>query len=262
MPPRFPAGGLPPLEVETVVDAPVDAVWSVLSDLRRMGERSPETVRMFVSDAPRVGTRSVNVNRRAAFWWPTTARITQWKPPTHDGSAALAFHVWPTDVEWSYELRPEGAGTRVAVILPVHVRPAVRAASEPAPPPEPEPVARRLKVLIVDDEPLVRRVLSLVLYRDHDIEAVENGEDALAMLETRPFDVVLCDVMMPGMNGMEVFEQVRRRRPGFERRIVFVTGGAFVPRLVEFLETCDNLQLLKPFDVPQIFTAVLAAADR
>lgn len=113
MPPEFPAGGLPALEAETTIDAPVETVWSLLSDLRAMSRRSPETVRMFIAAAPQVGTRGLNVNRRGPVVWTTTTRVTRWKPPTHDGSAALAFHVGPTDVEWSYELTPEGDGTRV-----------------------------------------------------------------------------------------------------------------------------------------------------
>ncbi len=104
---------LGPLEAETVVAAPVEVVWSVLSDLRAMPRRSPETIAMLGRSAPRVGSRTLNLNRRRLVVWPTLGRITQWKPPTHDGAAALAFAVWPSDVEWSYELVPEGEGTRV-----------------------------------------------------------------------------------------------------------------------------------------------------
>lgn len=113
MPPSFPAAGLPTLEVETQIAAPVDAVWLLLSDLRSMSERSPETVRMFIASSPKVGSRGVNINRRGAVVWPTTTRITRWKPPSHDGTAALAFWVGPTDVEWTYELQPLDEGTRV-----------------------------------------------------------------------------------------------------------------------------------------------------
>lgn len=111
MPPRFPAEGLPALEAQIEVAAPVDRVWEIVSDLRSMGRRSPETVRMIVPARPRVGSRGVNVNRRGAVVWPTTTRVTRWKPPAHDGSAALAFHVGPTDVEWSFELTARGTGT-------------------------------------------------------------------------------------------------------------------------------------------------------
>lgn len=113
MPPSFPSTGLPQLEAEVHVDAPIETVWSLLSDLRAMSRRSPETVRMFISDAPQVGTKGLNVNRKGAVVWPTTTKITRWKPPSHDGTAALAFWVGPTAVEWSYELTADGSGTRV-----------------------------------------------------------------------------------------------------------------------------------------------------
>lgn len=110
---RFPAEGLAPLEAERLVRAPVEVVWELLSDLRAMGERSPETVRMIITRSPRVGSRGLNVNRRGPVVWPTTTRVTRWKPPSHDGSAALAFHVGPTAVEWSYELTGVDGGARV-----------------------------------------------------------------------------------------------------------------------------------------------------
>lgn len=113
MPSSFPSAGLPQLEAEIHVDAPVEAVWSRLSDLRSMSARSPETARMFIARRPRVGSRGVNVNRKGAVIWPTTTRITRWKPPSHDGSAALAFWVAPTGVEWSYELHAVDGGTDV-----------------------------------------------------------------------------------------------------------------------------------------------------
>jgi PAS domain S-box-containing protein len=157
----------------------------------------------------------------------------------------------------------EGGGTRVTVTLPAH-RAGDRPRPEPAraPAPAPAPEARRLRVLIVDDEPLVRRVLSMVLRREHEVVIAETGAEALVAIERGDLDVVLCDLMMPGMSGMDVHAEVRRRRPGFERRIVFVTGGAFVPRLAEFLDSVDNLKLLKPFDVQQVLAAVEAAANR
>ena len=120
---------------------------------------------------------------------------------------------------------------------------------------------KRLPTLFLQDDE-VRRVLAMVLEPHHEVSCVEDGGAALALLEGKTFDVVLCDLMMPGMSGSEVYDEVRRRHPGLERRIVFVTGGAFVSRLGEFLETVDNLKLLKPFDVQQVLNAVRSAADR
>nr|MCW2727081.1 hypothetical protein [Aeromicrobium sp.] len=105
-------GAQPPLEASIEVDAHPDHVWRLVSDLSQMKSASPELVGTWMLGAPRVGRRGVNLNRRKGFVWPTTTRITRWKPPTHDGGrGALAFHVWPTDVEWSYELQPTADGT-------------------------------------------------------------------------------------------------------------------------------------------------------
>jgi len=112
----------------------------------------------------------------------------------------------------------------------------------------------------------VRDVIENLLVTDHDIDTVGDGEAALARIATTDYDVILCDVMMPRMSGRDVYELVRARRPGVERRIVFVTGGAFVSSLASFIESVDNLKLRKPFTVEQALAVVheawLIARDR
>lgn len=106
--------GQPPLETEIEIAASPDTVWAALSDVSAMKRRSPELVVMRTFGRPKVGRRAINLNRRKGFAWPTTAKITRWKPPANDdGNGAFAFHVWPTDVEWSYDLEPTSTGTRV-----------------------------------------------------------------------------------------------------------------------------------------------------
>lgn len=106
--------GQPPLEAEIEIAASPEEVWAAISDVPSMKKRSPELVVMRTFGKPKVGRRSLNINRRRGFAWPTTARITRWKPPTNDGgNGSFAFHVWPTDVEWSYDLEPASGGTRV-----------------------------------------------------------------------------------------------------------------------------------------------------
>lgn len=106
--------GQPPLEAEIEIAATPDEVWAAISNVAAMKKRSPELVVMRTLGKPKVGRRSININRRKGFAWPTTARITRWKPPTNDGgNGSFAFHVWPTDVEWSYDLEPSSTGTRV-----------------------------------------------------------------------------------------------------------------------------------------------------
>ncbi|KAA1378355.1 SRPBCC family protein [Aeromicrobium fastidiosum] len=106
--------GQPPLEASIEIAVPPAGVWAVLSDLRSMSRRSPELVGTWMFGAPRVGRWALHLNRRRAVVWPTLSRLTRWKDPAHDGGrGALAFYVWPTDVEWSYELEPSGTGTLV-----------------------------------------------------------------------------------------------------------------------------------------------------
>ena len=114
----------PPLEASVDIGLDPDGVWALVSDLPAMKQASPELAGTWMLGAPRVGRWAVNLNRRGWFAWPTLSRITRWKPPAHDGGrGALAFHVWPTDVEWSYELEPSTRGTllterRTAVVDP------------------------------------------------------------------------------------------------------------------------------------------------
>lgn len=106
----------PPLEASIEIAAPPAAVWAVVSDLPGMKDRSPELVRTWLRGKPGVGARAIHLNRRKGFVWPTASRITRWKDPAHDsGRGALAFHVTPTNVEWSYEIEPidGGSGTRL-----------------------------------------------------------------------------------------------------------------------------------------------------
>src|SRR5581483_5676206 len=117
-----------------------------------------------------------------------------------------------------------GRGSTFRVSLP---------ASQWAPPArKPAPAAagaaRRGRVLVVDDDEAVGRTLRRSLSADHDVTVTTDGRRALELLlGGAEFDTVLCDVLMPEVGGVEVFETLKIERPGAERRIVFLTGGAF-----------------------------------
>lgn len=105
-------GAQPALEAAVQIDASPDRVWAAVSDLKAMKRRSPELVGTWLIGRPGIGCRAINLNRRKGFVWPTLSRITRWKDPAVDGGrGVIAFHVTPTDVEWSYEIEPSGAGT-------------------------------------------------------------------------------------------------------------------------------------------------------
>jgi signal transduction histidine kinase/CheY-like chemotaxis protein len=149
-----------------------------------------------------------------------------------------------------------GSGTTFRVVL----RSAERArAKVPSSPDEPRTVARR-SVLIVDDDPLVGRALARALSEGNEVEVVADGERALARIDAgEHYDVVLCDLMMPGMTGMDLYAEILRRAPKVAVRFVFMTGGAFTPRARAFVETVVNPCLQKPIDMRRLRSIIARA---
>jgi PAS domain S-box-containing protein len=108
---------------------------------------------------------------------------------------------------------------------------------------------QRVSVLVIDDDPLVSAALRRVLTRRCDVETISNGRDALVQLTSQPLpDVVLCDLMMPEMTGLQLYAQLARERPEALSRLVFVTGGAMSPESQEFLSSITNPTIEKPVD--------------
>jgi hypothetical protein len=95
------------------VAAPPVVVWAAVTDLKAMSRRSPELVGMWPLGGLRAGRLTLNLNRRGWFFWPTLSRITDFTAPTPNSPGRFAFSVWPTDVEWSYEVQPQGDSTRL-----------------------------------------------------------------------------------------------------------------------------------------------------
>lgn len=100
--------GAPLLQAQIDIDAPPAKVWSLITDIGRMPEWSPQTRKMKLLGALRVGAKTVNFNRRRMLVWPTTSTITELDP-----DRKLTFRVDANGTEWSYELEPREGGTRV-----------------------------------------------------------------------------------------------------------------------------------------------------
>ena len=145
-------------------------------------------------------------------------------------------------------------GTELAVMLPRGRLQAARSA-----PPTTHVAGERLRILVIDDEARVREAIAELLTTEHDVDSAADGESALALLDAGDYHVILCDLMMPRMNGRDLYEQIRVRKPGLERRVVFITGGAFVPALATFLESVTNLKLRKPFTAEHVLALVQQA---
>jgi CheY-like chemotaxis protein/anti-sigma regulatory factor (Ser/Thr protein kinase) len=109
--------------------------------------------------------------------------------------------------------------------------------------------ARRKRILIVDDELPIIRALTRFLRRDYDLISASGAAEALDRISTDDaFDAVLCDLMMAGANGMQLYETLCKTNPELARKVVFLTGGASSPETQEFLRKSQNPTLIKPVD--------------
>jgi signal transduction histidine kinase/CheY-like chemotaxis protein len=105
------------------------------------------------------------------------------------------------------------------------------------------------RVLIIDDEPMILGALRRALGTEYRVTCLSDGREALARFAAgERYDVILCDLMMPGTTGMDLHAAIDRLAPGQGQRIIFVTGGAFTPRAREFLDRVPNPRIEKPVD--------------
>lgn len=145
-----------------------------------------------------------------------------------------------------------GVGTCVVVTLPVRTAPAERM-PEALPPGEAEEPVASLRVLVVDDEEPVGNLLDRMLRTlGHRPTIVCSGEAGLEMMEREVFDVVLCDVKMPGLNGFDVLSALRAQNPDLAERLIFVSGDTLSHATRATLEQNENLFLAKPFSIEQV----------
>jgi PAS domain S-box-containing protein len=140
-----------------------------------------------------------------------------------------------------------GAGTRFVVCLPVD-RAEERAEAAQIDQVLAQPEARG-RILVVDDEARIRGAMVRML-RGHDVVQAASGEEARKVLKAdQAFDLILCDMMMPGLSGVDLHEWLATAYPNLAQQVVFITGGAFTPRAREHLTRVSNIRLKKPFDV-------------
>ncbi|MEM6927591.1 MAG: ATP-binding protein, partial [Myxococcota bacterium] len=153
-----------------------------------------------------------------------------------------------------------GKGSRFIVVLPAMAPLAPPPAKAPAARETPPP-ARSARLMVIDDEPLVANVLARFLTA-HDVETSLSADEALPrLLETRP-DLILCDLMMPGMTGAQLYAELEREGSGLHQRMVVMSGGAFTSETQAFLERAQCPVLTKPFlkkDVTELVNELLSS---
>lgn len=150
-----------------------------------------------------------------------------------------------------------GVGSIFRVILP-----AAPMKTEPTrpPPAKKRRSVRRLRVLVIDDELEVGASVRRVLGRSHSVDVAGGAADAIARLDENAYDLVLCDLLMPEMTGMDLHERLRDTKPAVAERMVFMTAGAFSPKAQQFLGAVPNRRVEKPFDAETLRALVKEVA--
>jgi two-component system chemotaxis response regulator CheY len=117
-----------------------------------------------------------------------------------------------------------------------------------------------MRVLLIDDELMVRKIVRKMLERaGHEVVDVENGRMGLDRLERAPFDLIVTDIIMPDVEGIEVLMTVRERHPSIA--VVAMSGGGRMGN-VDFLEVARKLGAAATLEKPFTQDALLKAIDQ
>jgi len=150
-----------------------------------------------------------------------------------------------------YAKSKSGKGATFIVELPIVTRPEQLELAEPEV--EEAEEAAKAKILVVDDEPTVLSLVSRVLTDEgHEVETIDNADDALEMIESKRYHLILLDIQMPGMSGTELYKRIHKIAPSLARRIVFITGDVIGARTTAFLSRTKAHYIMKPFDAEQL----------
>ncbi|NOZ87700.1 MAG: response regulator, partial [Deltaproteobacteria bacterium] len=123
----------------------------------------------------------------------------------------------------------------------------------------------RPKLLLIDDEILILKSYSRLLSPKFEIETVGSGEAAIEVLESpvgAVFDLILCDLMMPGVTGIDVYERIRQKSKKKAGRFIFLTGGTFTPDATRFLRDSGVPTISKPVKAQRLISLLKKYAMR
>ncbi len=278
-----------PVDVQPVLDASVNLAWNEIRHRARL-VKSYADVPPILGDEARLGQVFVNLLVNAAQAIPegdatsSEIRISTWQEGDQvvveiaDTGKGIPPEMLSRIFEPFYTTKPVGVGTGLGLAICHGIvgslggtitaastpgkgsrfRVALPIAYEQSYPPESPDVPSTVaavgaRILIIDDEPLLGQTLRLAFQGKHEVVVTTSGREGLSRLsEDTRFDLVLCDLMMPDISGIAVYEQVEKQHPEVADRFVFMTGGAFTERAREFLEQHQGPRLEKPFDIRDV----------
>jgi signal transduction histidine kinase len=148
-------------------------------------------------------------------------------------------------------------GTTFTVELPLRITPQ-GAPPAPVAPPARAAAPRGLRVLLIDDDPTVVDVVLRSLEVTNTVLVANNGQDGLRLAGDGSYDLLLCDLRMPGMGGLELYGRLVVAHPELARRLLFISGDTSSPATTQALRATGRPLLSKPFRPEELYAAIAA----
>jgi len=147
-----------------------------------------------------------------------------------------------------YAQSQPGKGATFVIELPIVAEPVQTGKAEET---KKEPQkSRGAKILVVDDEQAILTFLSRLLTEwGHTVETINNADAALERLKTERYSLILLDIKLPGMSGIELYHHIEEIVPALTRRVMFITGDVMEGTTREFLEKAKAAHITKPLDI-------------
>lgn len=121
----------------------------------------------------------------------------------------------------------------------------------------------KARILVIDDEPLIGKLLSRMFVKNYQILTKGSGREAIASFEEgERFDLILCDMFMPRVSGIDLHKWLSSNLPGQADRMIFMTGGAYLTQAARFLEETRSLYIEKPFEMSDISALIQRELSR
>ena len=121
---------------------------------------------------------------------------------------------------------------------------------------EPEKVPN-VRVLVVDDDLIVQQFLVEILTDEgYEVDTIDNGSDTLEKLKREDYDVILLDIKLPGISGIDLYEHLRKKAQTLARKIIFITGDTTSRDTLAFMGSVQRPCILKPFSVKQLLEGI------
>lgn len=279
-----------PVDVHAVIDSSVRLAWNEIRHRARLIKDFGVVPRVDASES-RLGQVFLNLIVNAAQAIPdgranaNEIRIVtkvgaddQVVVEIRDSGAGIAPNILPEIFTPFVTTKPPGVGTGLGLAICRRILSGIGAkidatseqgkgsvfrvtfppSSRPETPSTGPPIALSVankagRILVIDDDAAVLNMVRRALSREHELVLVARASDALAKIVAgEHFDLILCDLMMPHMTGMELHAKVLEVAPAQIGKLIFMTGGAFSPRTRAFLTDLPNTVIEKPFEIARL----------